>query len=329
MGTGSFTHHDWDNFETTFQVKSTPLSEVFGKVAKPEFNPVNFGFRESCETAEKPIVTPIIVALDVTGSMQMIPADLIRGRLASLMEKIMAERSIPNPHIMFMAVGDVVYDKSPLQVTQFEADIRIAEQLKDFWLEGKGGPNNSESYSLAWHFAATRTKLDSFTNRGEKGIIFTLGDEYAPTEIEGRHLQKFLGGEQTETLTTVQILANAQKSYDVFHLGIAQGNAWNNNVKAKWQDLLGQRLIEVDNYQNVDQIIVSTIVNLLAERKQMQIHEQVNARQHMASRAAALLNMGGIGSIHAMRQQVQNAEPPPPLYDDVVEADHPMRMGTP
>ena len=225
MGTGSFTNHDWDTFEETYQVKSRSTSEIFGKVAKPEFNPVNFGVRESCENIDKPNVTPIIIALDVTGSMHMIPADLIQGRLAGLMAKIMAQASIPNPHVMFMAVGDVVYDKSPLQVTQYEADIRIAEQLKDFWLEGGGGCNNSESYSLAWHFAATRTKLDSFIKRGEKGIIFTLGDEYAPANIEGRHLQKFLGDAQAQTLTTADILANAQKSYDVFHLGITQGRA--------------------------------------------------------------------------------------------------------
>ena len=65
---------------------------------------------------------------------------------------------------------------------------------------------------------------------------------------------------------------------------------------------------------------------MLAERKELQ--EQANARQHLASRSAALLNMGGIGSIQAMRQQGQAVEPPPPLYDDVVAADSPMRMAS-
>jgi hypothetical protein len=317
MGTGTFKADDWDNFVST-QVNSDDVAETFTKVARADFNPFNIKVRQSCETVDKPVVTPIIIALDVTGSMGMIPIQLIQGGLGSLMEKILAQTSIPNPHVMFMAVGDVVYDNHPLQVTQFEADIRIAEQLKDLYLEGRGGPNNSESYPIAWHFASTRTQLDSL-KRGEKGIIFTLGDEYAPTKIDGEHLQKFLN-DSSPTITTADILAKTQEKFDVFHLGIAQGRAYNKNVQDDWVKLLGQRLIRVDDYTKVDEIIVNTIVRLLQERKEMK--ERASIQQHLNSRSSVLLNMGGIGSIQAMRQSSQDNldDAPPPTYEQSVAA---------
>jgi hypothetical protein len=206
----------------------------------------------------------------VTGSMGIIPETLIKGRLGELMKSILERASIPNPHIMFMAVGDVNCDQAPLQVTQFEADVRIAEQLKDLYLEGGGGGNGSESYPLAWHFAATKTELDSFKNRQEKGIIFTIGDDYAPEFISGAHLSNFLCAQGARDMTTGEILKLAQNKYDVFHLGIKQSDTYTDDVKRSWTNLLGERHITVNDYTKIDETIVSTIDTLLTHRNRMQ-----------------------------------------------------------
>ena len=78
---------------------------------------------------------------------------------------------------MAMAIGDAECDRAPLQVTQFEADIRLADQLRELWIEGGGGGNRGESYHLPWAFAAMRTSTDCFERRGRKGYLFTIGDE--------------------------------------------------------------------------------------------------------------------------------------------------------
>ena len=43
----------------------------------------------------------------------------------------MVDHPVADPHMMIMGVGDAWCDRAPLQVTQFEPDIRIAEQLTD------------------------------------------------------------------------------------------------------------------------------------------------------------------------------------------------------
>ncbi|MDB6096666.1 MAG: hypothetical protein JWM09_944 [Francisellaceae bacterium] len=175
------------------------------------------------------------------------------------MEEILKRDSIPNPHVMFMAVGEVNCDKSPLQVTQFEADIRIAEQLKNLYLEGGGGGNDSESYPLAWYFAAAKTALDCYKNRGEKEILFTIGDDNAPAELKGVHLKKFLNIPEARDISTKNILDKVQTYYEVFHLGIKESFTYTTQVKQGWQALLGERLIEVADYTKIPELIVSTI----------------------------------------------------------------------
>ena len=70
-----------------------------------------------------------------------------------LMQKLYSSPLVPDPQLLFAAVGDADVDDAPLQVTQFESDIRIAEQLLDLWLEGGGG-DLPEDYELVWYFAA-------------------------------------------------------------------------------------------------------------------------------------------------------------------------------
>jgi hypothetical protein len=269
MGAGNFSMTDWDKFKNDHQIDSRSAAETFNKSADPKFDPRKIGLRESCESKDKPNVTPIIIALDVTGSMGVIPEALIKGGLGNLMKNLLAKKSIPNPHIMFMAVGDVNCDRAPLQVTQFEADVRIAEQLKNLYLEGGGGGNGSESYPIAWHFAASRTALDSFNKREEKGMLFTIGDDYAPEKISGYHLDKFLGEENSRDLTTREMLKMAQDKFEVFHLGIQQSSTYTTDVKRSWTSLLGERHIAVADYTQIDKTIVETIDAIVGQRNRI------------------------------------------------------------
>ena len=140
--------------------------------------------RESIISEPNPNPTPIILALDVTGSMGEVAARIARDELPRIMTEIHSTGVVSDPHVMFMGFDDVhVQGHGALQVSYFEPDLRIVEQLNKIWLVNNGGGNSSESYDLPWYFAGKYTYLEGFEKQNRKGFLFTFGDEPAPVEV--------------------------------------------------------------------------------------------------------------------------------------------------
>lgn len=115
--------------------------------------------REARDSQAHPKVLPIILGLDVTGSMGDLPKHLVTTELPHLMEKSIA--SGLDPAIMFCGIGDHEYDRAPFQIGQFESgDAELDNWLTKTWLEGNGGGNAGESYQLAWIYALTKVDTD-------------------------------------------------------------------------------------------------------------------------------------------------------------------------
>lgn len=264
MGGGSWTSNDWDNFKSTATVNQSTgqaysRAQIFSSSINPQFDPKNIKVRESFDSPDNPNSTPVIVALDVTGSMGDIPDALVRDGLGTMATEILTRKPVSDPHIMFMAIGDAYCDSAPLQVTQFEADVRIAEQLKELYLEGGGGGNGSESYHLGWYFAATKTAIDSFDKRGTKGYLFTIGDDNAsPQGLIRGHAKSVFGEDLKEDIPLKDLLKMVEERYDVFHLHIDHGYH-NDRVIDSWKQLLGERALVVTDYTKVPEVIVSTL----------------------------------------------------------------------
>jgi len=129
MGGGSWTSNDWDDFKSSATVDQTTgkaysRQQIFSRSGiNPQFDPAQIKVRESVDSPDNPNSTPIIVALDVTGSMGKIPEALIKDGLGTMAKEILDRKPVSDPHIMFMAVGDAYSDNAPLQATQFEADM--------------------------------------------------------------------------------------------------------------------------------------------------------------------------------------------------------------
>ena len=229
---------------------------------RDHLNPRLIGTRESRDSEPNPDSTPIIVAVDVTGSMGMLAETLVRQGLRPLFEEILERRPVPDPHVMAMAIGDAWCDQAPLQVTQFEADIRVAEQIQGLWIEGGGGGNHYESYDLAWYFAATQTSVDAWEKRGRKGYLFTIGDEPAPPGLRSQHLERVFGHRDQPDLTSTDILRLAEQRWQVFHLMVEEGHYHRRDpdrVRSTWSDLLGQRALPLADHRRLAEVIVSTI----------------------------------------------------------------------
>lgn len=262
MGSGSFDSSAYRSFASTTTGKTT--DEIYtSRSLNPSLDPKGVKMRESRDSADNPLSTPLIVALDVTGSMGMIADVIARQGLGTLFTSVLDRKPISNPHVMFMGIGDANYDSAPLQVSQFEADNRIVEQLTQLYLEGGGGGNNFESYDLPWYFAAFHTVHDSYEKRAKRGYLFTIGDEEAPRGLTKDQIKQFIGDDmQMSMMTAQELLELAQRTYNVFHIVIKEGSHARyalSKVVASWQNLLGQHVIQLADHTKLAETIVSAI----------------------------------------------------------------------
>lgn len=290
MGAGSWDVADWGK---TRSVRSTQTrEEIFSQTRiNPKLDPKNIVLRESCDSEEHPNSTPIILALDVTGSMGFIAEAIAKDQLGKLMGGIFERRPIEDPQIMFMAIGDTYVDRAPLQVSQFESDIRIAEQIVDLWLEGNGGGNDTEGYDLPWHFAATRTKIDRFTKRNKKGYLFTIGDECPPRGAESNDLKRIYGTGDERSWNSLEMLAMAQEKYEVFHVVVEEGSYARQRlqrVMQGWKEILGTRVIPLDDYNNLSQVILAVLEVAEGKNPEQVINESPTDTQQSIRHALEL-----------------------------------------
>ena len=263
MGYGSYSVDDRTVRATNLGYYTKSTTEIFKQRSiNNAMNPNGVTVRESRDSVEHPNVLSIVLALDVTGSMGSIPHHLVKDGLPTIMGTI-TEKGIKDPQLLFLAIGDHECDSSPLQVGQFESSDELLDKwLTDVYLEGGGGGNAGESYLLAWYFSALHTEIDCFTKRGQKGFLFTIGDEPTLKSIPKKQLSEIMGDGQYETYSASALLDKAREKYNVYHLHIKQTGAGSRQETMDgWKQLMGDNLVIVDKYEDVSTIIANLITN--------------------------------------------------------------------
>lgn len=218
-------------------------------------NPKN-AVRECCDTAEHPNTIPVILALDVTGSMGSAAMEVAK-KLNVVMTKLY--ENVEDVEFLIMGIGDLAYDSAPIQASQFESDIRIAEQLDKIYFEGGGGGNSFESYTAAWYFGLHHTKLDCW-ERGKKGIIITMGDEPLNPYLPCNELRNATGDSLQGEIETEDLYKKVITKFDVYHLMVDDiatcFRRYEPSVKATWgRHLDGQHLLKVTLNSLADTIV--------------------------------------------------------------------------
>ncbi len=241
----------------------TNASQVFKETRmRDEFNPAKIKLpREACDSAQSPHSRGIIYAEDFTGSMGSFLLSLIQKQFPKLIQMTYETVSF-NPHIMFMGVGDVEQgDKAPLQVTQFETDLRMLEQLEKLWLEQRGGWNSYESYILPWYFAGKYCKMDCFDKRGEKGFLFTFGDEEPTPALTADELRTVFGNRDDldkRKVTATDCLEMASEKFNCYHI-ILRGNGYDSYTVSKWKNLMDGHACDLSDYECLPELVCTIL----------------------------------------------------------------------
>ena len=247
MGSGSFLSSSFAAYSTSLgRSYDTTTGRVTGQTytarrIDENMKPYNV-MRECCNTEEHPNTIPVILALDVTGSMGSAckeTAEALGTIMSDLYEKF------KDVQIMVMGIGDLAYDDAPIQISQFESDVRIAEWLDKIWIEFGGGGNSYESYSAAWYMGLYHTKLDAFDKQGRKGIIITMGDEPMNPYLLGRYITKFVGDPCQGDIDTKELYNNAYEKFDIYHIAVSDKSSYRmykKEIQNSFGQLLGDRL---------------------------------------------------------------------------------------
>ena len=241
------------------------------KELDPDLNPYKVT-RECCDNEEHPATVPVILALDVTGSMG--GACLRTAATVNvIMQDILAKYD--DVEFMVMGIGDLAYDRAPVQISQFESDIRIAEHLDKIWIERGGGGNRFESYTAAWYMGLYHTRLDCW-KRGKKGIIITMGDEGMNPYLPARRLAQITGDQIHEDVDTRKLYAKALEKFDIYHIAIDDRedcyHIYRDAIKHSFGKLLKDHLL----ISTLD-MLPQTILQCL--EKSMACHKQADVQQ--------------------------------------------------
>lgn len=275
MGSGNWTSVSYNDYSysirgmsaDTFATTKLSNQEVFKSTRiNDQLAPYKI-MRECCDSEEHPNTLPVILALDVTGSMGQ-AAVKVAQKLNTIMTDLYADNSVKDIEFCIMGIGDLACDNSPIQISQFESDIRIAEQLDKIYFEFGGGGNTWESYTAAWYMGTRHCKLDCW-NRGQKGIIITLGDECPNPYLPMRKLSTETGDNLQSDIETKDLYEEVKEKFNVYHISIDDPSSSYDYHKRlgldeKWKELLGDNyyVATLDNLgKTITDIIVSSNTN--------------------------------------------------------------------
>lgn len=264
MGGGSWTESSYERYSKSkgrtydFMSKKVSTQGMFERRRIHESLDPFKVVRECCDSAEHPNTIPVILALDVTGSMGKACYETASS-LGAIMNDLY--KKYTDIEFMMMAIGDLAYDDAPIQASQFESDERIAEAIDNIYMEMGGGGNAFESYSAAWYFGLHHTKLDCW-NRGKKGIIITLGDEPMNPYLPKRELSIVLGDSLQADVNTPELYNEAKSKFDIYHIAVDDANSSYNHYRERidgtWGKLLQQNL-RVSTIKSLSKVITGCI----------------------------------------------------------------------
>jgi hypothetical protein len=225
----------------------------YSRRSTPENKLVNTSGKEISSDSENPVV----IAVDVTGSMSSWPAEIF-DRLPLLYQTLSQYRQ--DVEISFAAIGDANCDAYPLQVNNFGKGVSLDDHIKALCAEGGGGGQISESYELFAYFMAEKTNIPKAKNP----FLIIYGDEKFYPDIDPAHVKRLIGDVLTSPLNSKQVWQKVMQKFEVYYLQKPYGDGYDtkttNEVKKYWADAIGaDHIIQLQTYDRAVDIAMGLI----------------------------------------------------------------------
>ena len=154
---------------------------------------------------------PLIVAVDVTGSMASWPFEIF-DRLPLLYNTLSQYRE--DLEICFAAIGDAQVDQWPLQVTTFASGYDLEQLLGSLYGEGGGG-DAPESYGLFAHWVNTHVEVP---NAAEPPFLILFGDAPMHPKTPGQQIAHYLGNQGKRDIDSLQAWQELGQTWNTWFL---------------------------------------------------------------------------------------------------------------
>ncbi len=194
------------------------------------------------KTVRSESANPLIIVVDVTGSMASWPAEIF-DRLPLLFNTLSQYR--PDLEICFAAIGDASYDSWPLQVTTFASGFDLEQLLGSLHGEGGGG-DAPESYGLFAHWVNTHVQVP---NAQETPFLIVFGDVTMHKEIPAWQIEKVLGDNPQGDVDSLRSWQNLSRKWNTWFLRRPTGKT-GDQVDVQWAEAIGkQKIFHIEDEQ--------------------------------------------------------------------------------
>lgn len=185
--------------------------------------------------------TPLVVAVDVSGSMSHWPG-VIFEKLPVLYNE--AKLHLPEVEISFCAVDDTCH---MVQVCDFRRGKDLEEGINAIRPCGQ-----DEYFEMALYYYARHCS----TPKAKKGLFVVCGNEPFRPEISPGHILQYFGEKVAAPVKTADVIKEVQKKFDLYMLYVPTIDGI-----VEWEKALGKQMVfKLDDPQR----IVDCIIGLCA-----------------------------------------------------------------
>jgi hypothetical protein len=178
---------------------------------------------------------PLIIAVDVTGSMASWPFEIF-DRLPLLYNTLSQYRD--DLEICFVAIGDANVDDWPLQVTTFASGFDLEQLLGSLYGEGGGG-DAPESYGLFAHWVNTHVNVP---NAEEAPFLIVFGDVGMHPLIPRDQIKKYLGDDPQADVESLATWQQISQKWNTWFLRRPTGKP-GDSIDEQWAEAIGEKKI--------------------------------------------------------------------------------------
>lgn len=185
---------------------------------------------------------PLIVAVDVTGSMASWPFEIF-DRLPLLYNTLSQYRE--DLEISFVAIGDAGCDQWPLQVTTFAGGYDLEQLLGSLYGEGGGG-DAPESYGLFAHWVNTHVQVPG---AAETPFMIVFGDAPMHPTIPKGQISHYLGDKVKRDVDSIAAWQELCQNWNMWFLRRPTGRP-GDAVDQQWgQAITEQKIFHIQDEQ--------------------------------------------------------------------------------